>query len=189
MSQSQTTSQENALATAPIGKLLFSLAVPAITAQVVNMLYNIVDRIYIGHIPEIGTAALTGVGITFPIITLISAFSSLIAMGGAPRASIAMGAHHKERAEEIMGNCFTALLALSCAGALAAAGLSSRILSALGALERAVGVLSGRVGAAPEPDARERDAAGREQELYERGLANILAYGTREMLRKRGEVQ
>ena len=92
MSQSQTTSQENALATAPIGKLLFSLAVPAITAQVVNMLYNIVDRIYIGHIPEIGTAALTGVGITFPIITLISAFSSLIAMGGAPRASIAMGA-------------------------------------------------------------------------------------------------
>ena len=72
--------------TAPIGKLLFSLAVPAITAQVVNMLYNIVDRIYIGHIPEIGTAALTGVGITFPIITLISAFSSLVAMGGAPRA-------------------------------------------------------------------------------------------------------
>ena len=89
------------------------MAVPAITAQVVNMLYNIVDRIYIGHIPEIGTAALTGVGITFPIITLISAFSSLIAMGGAPRASIAMGAHHKDRAERIMGNCLTALLAIS----------------------------------------------------------------------------
>lgn len=87
MSQSQTTSQENALATAPIGKLLFSLAVPAITAQVVNMLYNIVDRIYIGHIPEIGTAALTGVGITFPIITLISAFSSLIAMAARQGAS------------------------------------------------------------------------------------------------------
>ena len=106
-------SQENQLGTAPIGKLLFTLAVPAITAQVVNMLYNIVDRIYIGHIPEIGTAALTGVGITFPIITLISAFSSLIAMGGAPRASIAMGAHHPERAEQIMGNCLTALLGLS----------------------------------------------------------------------------
>ena len=89
MSQPQTTedtSRENLLGTAPIGRLLFSLAVPAITAQVVNMLYNIVDRIYIGHIPEIGTAALTGVGITFPIITLISAFSSLIAMGGAPRS-------------------------------------------------------------------------------------------------------
>ena len=108
-----TASQENQLGTAPIGKLLFTLAVPAITAQVVNMLYNIVDRIYIGHIPEIGTAALTGVGITFPIITLISAFSSLIAMGGAPRASIAMGAHHPERAEQIMGNCLTALLGLS----------------------------------------------------------------------------
>ena len=107
------TPQENQLGTAPIGKLLFTLAVPAITAQVVNMLYNIVDRIYIGHIPEIGTAALTGVGITFPIITLISAFSSLIAMGGAPRASIAMGAHHPERAEQIMGNCLTALLGLS----------------------------------------------------------------------------
>ncbi len=62
-----------------VGKLLFSLAVPAITAQIINMLYNIVDRIYIGHIPEIGTAALTGVGITFPLITLISAFSALIA--------------------------------------------------------------------------------------------------------------
>ena len=108
-----TASQENQLGTASIGKLLFTLAVPAITAQVVNMLYNIVDRIYIGHIPEIGTAALTGVGITFPIITLISAFSSLIAMGGAPRASIAMGAHHPERAEQIMGNCLTALLGLS----------------------------------------------------------------------------
>ena len=87
--------EKNILGTAPIGKLLFSLAVPAITAQVVNMLYNIVDRIYIGHIPEIGTAALTGVGITFPIITLISAFSSLVAMGGAPRASIAMGEGNK----------------------------------------------------------------------------------------------
>ena len=73
-----------------VGKLLFSLAVPAIAAQIINMLYNIVDRIYIGHIPEIGTAVLTGVGITFPLITLISAFSALIAMGGAPQASIAI---------------------------------------------------------------------------------------------------
>ena len=139
MSQSQTTSQENALATAPIGKLLFSLAVPAITAQVVNMLYNIVDRIYIGHIPEIGTAALTGVGITFPIITLISAFSSLIAMGGAPRASIAMGAHHKERAEEIMGNCFTALLALSVALTAVFQIFQEPILWAFGASENTIG--------------------------------------------------
>lgn len=141
MSQTETkaSSQENALGTAPIGKLLFSLAVPAITAQVVNMLYNIVDRIYIGHIPEIGTAALTGVGITFPIITLISAFSSLIAMGGAPRASIAMGAHHRERAERIMGNCFTALLGLAVV--LTAVFLIFRkpILWAFGASENTIG--------------------------------------------------
>ena len=104
---------EQALASAPVGRLMLKLAVPSVAAQIINMLYNIVDRIYIGHIPEIGTAALTGVGITFPIITLISAFSSLIAMGGAPRASIAMGAHHPERAEQIMGNCLTALLGLS----------------------------------------------------------------------------
>ncbi|MFR6278583.1 MAG: MATE family efflux transporter, partial [Acutalibacter sp.] len=116
-----------------------SLAVPAITAQVVNMLYNIVDRIYIGHIPEIGTAALTGVGITFPIITLISAFSSLIAMGGAPRASIAMGAHHKERAEEIMGNCFTALLALSVALTAVFQIFQEPILWAFGASENTIG--------------------------------------------------
>lgn len=67
-----------------VGRLLFRLAVPAITAQLVNMLYNIVDRMYIGHIPEIGAAALTGVGVTFPILMIISAFSSLIGMGGAP---------------------------------------------------------------------------------------------------------
>lgn len=87
MSESQTEPQPklgNDLGTGSIGKLLFSLAVPAITAQFVNMLYNIVDRIYIGHIPKTGTSALTGVGITFPIIVLIMAFSSLVAMGGAP---------------------------------------------------------------------------------------------------------
>ena len=132
-------SQENALGTAPIGKLLFSLAVPAITAQVVNMLYNIVDRIYIGHIPEIGTAALTGVGITFPIITLISAFSSLIAMGGAPRASIAMGAHHRDRAQRIMGNCFTALLVLAAALTAVFLLFQEPILWAFGASENTIG--------------------------------------------------
>ena len=79
------------LGSGKVGRLLFRLAVPAITAQLVNMLYNIVDRMYIGHIPEIGAAALTGVGVTFPILMIISAFSSLIGMGGAPRASIKMG--------------------------------------------------------------------------------------------------
>lgn len=109
--QMQTT--ENELGTAPVGKLLLRLALPNIAAQIVNMLYNIVDRIYIGHIPEIGSQALTGVGVTFPIIILITAFSSLIGMGGAPHASIAMGQKHNERAEKIMGNCFSALVAIS----------------------------------------------------------------------------
>ena len=142
MSRTQTSTtagQENALGTAPIGKLLFSLAVPAITAQVVNMLYNIVDRIYIGHIPEIGTAALTGVGITFPIITLISAFSSLVAMGGAPRASIAMGEGNREKAERIMGNCFTALLALSVVLTAVFLVFQEPILWAFGASENTIG--------------------------------------------------
>ena len=105
--------QKNELGTAPVGQLLVRLAVPNIAAQIVNMLYNIVDRIYIGHIPNIGSQALTGVGVTFPIIILITAFSSLIGMGGAPRASIAMGQKQNERAEKIMGNCFTALIIIS----------------------------------------------------------------------------
>lgn len=74
-----------------VGKLLIRLALPSITAQLVNMLYSIVDRIYIGHIPEIGGAALTGVGVTFPIIMIITAFSALVGMGGAPMAAIKMG--------------------------------------------------------------------------------------------------
>ena len=78
------------LGTEPIGKLLFKLAVPTVIAQLVNMLYNIVDRIYIGHMPENGSLALTGVGVCMPLIMIISAFSAFVASGGAPRASIAM---------------------------------------------------------------------------------------------------
>ncbi|MED4205729.1 MATE family efflux transporter [Neobacillus mesonae] len=101
------------LGTERIGKLLVSLALPAITAQFVNMLYNIVDRIYIGHIPDIGAAALTGVGVTFPIIMIIAAFSSLIGMGGAPRAAIKLGQGKHDEAEQILGSCFVALLGIS----------------------------------------------------------------------------
>lgn len=93
-----------------IGKLLFSLAVPTITAQIVNMLYNIVDRIYIGHMPEVGAQALTGVGLVFPIIMLISAFSALIGMGGAPRAAIMMGKQDEDQAEQVLGNCLVSLI-------------------------------------------------------------------------------
>lgn len=102
--------EKNELATKSIGKLLFSMAVPAITAQVINVLYNIVDRIYIGHIPEIGAKALTGVGVTMPLIMLISAFAALISMGGATRASIFMGKGDNEQAEKILGNSATALI-------------------------------------------------------------------------------
>lgn len=105
--------QSNELGTLPVGRLLFKLAVPAITAQVVNMLYNIVDRIYIGHIPQVGATALTGVGVTFPIIMVISAFSALVGMGGAPRAAICMGRGDNKSAERILGNCAASLVAVS----------------------------------------------------------------------------
>ena len=105
--------QTNDLGRDPVGKLLIRLALPAITAQLINALYNIVDRIYIGHIEGEGDIALTGLGITFPIIMLISAFSALIGMGGSPRASIRMGEGHTEGAEKILGNCFVSLLAVS----------------------------------------------------------------------------
>lgn len=127
------------LGTGSIGKLLLSLALPAITAQLVNMLYNIVDRIYIGHIPETGTAALTGVGITFPIITLIMAFSSLIAMGGAPRAAIAMGEQKKEQADQILGNCFTALLIIGAVLTAVLLIFAQPILMTFGASENTIG--------------------------------------------------
>lgn len=101
------------LGTEKISRLLIKLALPAITAQLVNMLYNIVDRIYIGHIEEIGPLALTGVGLCFPVIILIGAFSSLIGMGGAPLISMKMGKHDKEGAQNIVGNCFVALIVLA----------------------------------------------------------------------------
>lgn len=102
--------RETDLGKDPIGRLLFKLALPAITAQLVNMLYNMVDRMYIGHIAGYGAQALTGVGVTFPLIMLISAFTALIGMGGAPRASIMMGKGEKEEAEKILGSCTAALL-------------------------------------------------------------------------------
>nr|WP_242975730.1 MATE family efflux transporter [Lactonifactor longoviformis] len=96
-----------------IGSLLFKLALPAILAQIINVLYNMVDRMYIGHIPDIGPNALTGVGVTMPVIMAISAFAALVSMGGAPRASIMMGKGKNEEAEKIMGNCTTMLAVLA----------------------------------------------------------------------------
>lgn len=101
------------LGTDPIGKLLLRLAIPTVLAQLVNMLYNIVDRIYIGHIPVNGKDALTGVGVCLPIIMFISAFAALVSSGGAPRASIFMGKRNNAAAEEIMGCCLSAQVVIS----------------------------------------------------------------------------
>ena len=101
------------LRTEPLGKLLLRLALPTVTAQLINMLYNIVDRIYIGHIPNIGATALTGVGVCMPLIMIVSAFAALVGYGGAPRASIFMGKQDKESAEKTLGNCFVLQIIIS----------------------------------------------------------------------------
>ena len=98
------------MGTGSVKKLMVQMAVPALVGQVVNLLYNIVDRIYIGHIPEIGGLALTGVGLFTPILMLITAFAMMAGSGGAPRAAIAMGEGDKDKAEKILGNCFTVLM-------------------------------------------------------------------------------
>lgn len=101
------------LGTEPVGKLLFRLAVPTVIAQLVNMLYNIVDRIYIGHMPGEGSLALTGVGVCMPIIMIVSAFAALVSSGGAPRASIEMGKGEYGTAEKILGNCVSVQVIIS----------------------------------------------------------------------------
>ena len=106
-------SNTQAMETERVPKLLAQLAIPAVVAQVINLLYNIVDRIYIGHIPDIGASALTGVGLFTPILMLLNAFAMLAGSGGAPRAAIAMGQQDQKGAEKTMGNCFTLLLMLA----------------------------------------------------------------------------
>ena len=101
------------LGTCRIGPLLWRMAAPAITAQIVNLFYNLVDRMYIGHIKGIGKLALTGVGVTLPIIMIISAFAALVSMGGAPRSSIFLGQGKKEEAEKILGGCTSMLVVIS----------------------------------------------------------------------------
>ena len=107
------TKQDGRLGTEKIGKLMLELALPSVLAQIVNVLYNIVDRIYIGRIPDVGSLALTGVGVTFPIITIISAFAGFASGGGAPLAAIALGQKNRERAEKILGSSTSLLLFFS----------------------------------------------------------------------------
>ena len=127
------------LGTAPIGKLLFQLAVPTVVAQLINMLYNIVDRIYIGHIPEVGSLALTGVGVCMPIIMVVSAFAALAGGGGAPRASIFMGKGQNEQAEKTLGGCFCLLTAIAVILTAVLLLWSDELLMAFGASENTIG--------------------------------------------------
>lgn len=124
-----------AMGTEKIPKLLAQLAIPAVVAQVVNLLYNIVDRIYIGHISGIGASALTGIGLFTPILMLLNAFAMLAGSGGAPRAAIAMGQQEKEKAEKIMGNCFMLLLILAVILTTVFYLFAPQLLQAFGASE------------------------------------------------------
>ena len=126
------------LGTAPVGKLLLRLALPTVVAQLINMLYNVVDRIYIGHMPEEGDLALTGVGVCMPIIMIVSAFAALISSGGAPRASICLGKGDTDTAERILGGCLTLQLVISAILTAALLLFNRPLLLAFGASENTV---------------------------------------------------
>ena len=130
------------LGSGKVGKLLFSLALPTITSQIVNMLYNLVDRVYIGHmqpVDTVGALALTGVGVCLPVILIVSAFSALMAMGGAPRASIQEGRGDLQGAEHIMGNAFTLLLCTSLVLTVVLQLFAEPLLLTFGASENTIG--------------------------------------------------
>lgn len=127
------------LGTDPIGRLLFRLSIPTVVAQLINMLYNIVDRIYIGHMPGDGRLALTGVGVCMPIILLVSAFAALVSSGGAPRASIFMGKQDKPTAERILGNCFSLQIVISLILTVVLLLWNEELLLAFGASENTIG--------------------------------------------------
>ena len=127
------------LGSGSIPRLLAQLAIPAVVAQIINLLYNIVDRIYIGHIPEVGTAALTGVGLFMPMLMLINAFAMLAGSGGAPLAAIAMGQENHEKAERIMANCFTLLLIFAAVLTTLFYIFAPRLLTLFGASEDTIG--------------------------------------------------
>ena len=132
------TNSKEFLGSAPVGPLLFRLALPTVVAQLINMLYNIVDRIYIGHIPEIGDLALTGVGVCMPIIMIVSAFAALISSGGAPRASIFMGKKDVESADKILGGCFALQIIISAILTVVLLIWNRDFLLAFGASEKTI---------------------------------------------------
>ena len=132
------TQDKSFLGTQPVGKLLVKLAVPTVISQIVNMLYNIIDRVYIGHIPGEGSLALTGMGICMPIILIISAFAALVASGGAPRASICMGKGDNESAEKILGGCFAMQIIISAILTIILFIWDKPLLMAFGASENTI---------------------------------------------------
>ena len=130
---------EERLGTDRMLPLVFRMALPAVAAQIVNLLYSLVDRIYIGHIPGIGTDALAGIGVTSSVIILISAFSSIVGSGGAPLAAIALGQGDRERAGRILGNGFVLLCLFTVVTSAAAYAFMEPLLLAIGASERTLG--------------------------------------------------
>lgn len=132
-------SNKEFLGTEPIGKLLFRLSVPTVVAQLINMLYNIVDRIYIGHMPGDGSLALTGVGVCMPLIMLVSAFAALVSSGGAPRASIFMGKKEYDTAEKTLGNCCGMQIIVSVVLTVILLIWNEELLLAFGASENTIG--------------------------------------------------
>lgn len=133
------TDKKEMLGTAPVGKLLFSLALPTVVAQLINMLYNVVDRIYIGHISEVGDLALTGVGVCMPIIMIVSAFAALVSSGGAPRASIFMGKKDIDSANKTLGGCFGLQIIVSLILTAVLLIFNRKLLLAFGASENTIG--------------------------------------------------
>ena len=130
---------KNFLGTAPIGKLLLKLSIPTVIDKLINMLYNVVDRIYIGHIPGEGSLALTGVGVCMPIIMIVTAFAALISSGGAPRASICMGKQDNKSAEQILGNCFSLQIVVSIVLTVVLLIWNKDLLMAFGASKNTLG--------------------------------------------------
>lgn len=132
------TDEKGFLGREPVGKLLLRLALPTVAAQVINMLYNIVDRIYIGHIPEVGATALTGVGVCMPLIMIVSAFAAFVGYGGGPRTSIYMGKGDEDSAEKTLGNCFVVQIMISVILTAALLLWNRDFLMAFGASENTI---------------------------------------------------
>lgn len=138
--------QSEKLVKEPLRKLFFTMAIPSVLAQLINVLYNIVDRIYIGHIKDIGSLALTGVGVTFPIIMVVSAFSAFAGQGGAPLASILLGAKDQEKAEKVLGSSTALLLVFSISLTLILQILKTPLLYAFGASDNVIGFAQDYIG-------------------------------------------